>query len=57
MPELLTFWAVHQIAGGRKVVRLKNEAVKQRLEAQYQELSSQQLYARRKASVEHPFGT
>jgi len=41
---------------GRKVVRLKNEAVKQRLEAQYQEPSSQQFYARRKASVEHPFG-
>ena len=41
---------------GRKVVRLKNEAVKQRLEAQYREPSSQRLYARRKASVEHPFG-
>lgn len=41
---------------GRKVVRLKNEEVKQRLEAQYQEPSSQQIYARRKATVEHPFG-
>lgn len=41
---------------GRKVVRLKNEAIKQRLEAQYQQPSSQQLYARRKASVEYPFG-
>jgi len=41
---------------GRKVVRLKNEVVKQHLEAQYQQPSSQQIYARRKASVEHPFG-
>jgi transposase len=41
---------------GRKVVRLKNEAVKQRLEAQYQKPSSQEIYARRKASAEHPFG-
>lgn len=41
---------------GRKVVRLKNEAVKHRLEAQYQQPSCQQFYARRKACVEHPFG-
>lgn len=41
---------------GRKVVRLKNEVVKQRLEAHYQQPSSQHIYSRRKASVEHPFG-
>lgn len=41
---------------GRKVVRLKNEEIKQRLEIQYQEPSSQEIYKRRKASVEHPFG-
>lgn len=41
---------------GRKVVRLKNEGVKQRLEAHYQQPSSQHVYSRRKASVEHPFG-
>jgi len=41
---------------GRKVVRLKNEEVKERLEAQYEEPASQEIYARRKERVEHPFG-
>ena len=41
---------------GRKLVRLKNEEVKQRLEDQYEEPDSQEVYARRKARVEHPFG-
>lgn len=41
---------------GRKLVRLKKEKVKQRLEAQYQEAASQKIYARRKEKVEHPFG-
>jgi hypothetical protein len=41
---------------GRKVVRLKNEEVKQRLEAQYQEPACQEIYKRRKTSCEHPFG-
>jgi hypothetical protein len=30
--------------------------VKERFEAQYEESSSQEIYARRKARVEHPFG-
>ena len=41
---------------GRKIIRLKNEEVKQRLEAQYEEPASQEIYARRKSRVEHPFG-
>ena len=41
---------------GRKIVRLRNEEVKIRLEAQYQEESSQEIYAKRKTKVEHPFG-
>ena len=41
---------------GRKLVRLGKERVKQRLEAQYQESASQEIYARRKEKVEHPFG-
>ena len=41
---------------GRKLVRLKKEEVKQRLEVQYQEPASQEIYARRKEKVEHPFG-
>ena len=41
---------------GRKVVRLPNEQVKERLEAQYEEAQSQQIYQRRKSRVEHPFG-
>lgn len=41
---------------GRKVVRLRNEEVKERLESQYEEPASQEIYARRKERVEHPFG-
>ena len=41
---------------GRKIVRLPNENVKVRLEAQYQEESSKEIYAKRKTKVEHPFG-
>jgi len=41
---------------GRKIIRLALEEVKERLEAQYQEAFSQQIYGRRKARVEHPFG-
>jgi hypothetical protein len=35
---------------------LRNEDVKLKLEAQYEEVSSQAIYKRRKARVEHPFG-
>jgi transposase len=41
---------------GRKIIRLPLEEVKERLEAQYEEAASQEIYARRKARVEHPFG-
>ena len=41
---------------GRKIIRLPLEEVKERLEAQYEEASSQEIYAKRKARVEHPFG-
>ncbi len=41
---------------GRKVTRLSLEEVKERFEAQYEEASSQEIYARRKARAEHPFG-
>ena len=41
---------------GRKIIRLALEEVKERLEAQYEEASSQEIYVRRKARVEHPFG-
>ncbi len=41
---------------GRKIVRLALEEVKEKLEAQYQEADSQEIYARRKARAEHPFG-
>jgi len=43
-------------ARGRSVIRLPNEEVKLKLEAQYEEESSQKIYARRKTRVEHPFG-
>ena len=41
---------------GRKLVRLRKEEVKQRLEAQYKTPFSQKIYARRKEKAEHPFG-
>lgn len=41
---------------GRRIARLHNEEIKQKLEAQYQEAASQEIYARRKTRVEHPFG-
>lgn len=41
---------------GRNIVRLRNEALREKLERQYEEESSQQIYARRKTRAEHPFG-
>jgi len=41
---------------GRRLVRLHNEAVKEKLEAQYEKPESQEIYAKRKTRVEHPFG-
>ena len=41
---------------GRSVVRLHNEEVKLKLEVQYEESASQEIYRRRKTKVEHPFG-
>ena len=41
---------------GRKIVRLGKEELEEKLERQYEEPESQQIYARRKARVERPFG-
>jgi transposase len=41
---------------GRNIIRLRNEDVKLKLEAQYEEETSQKIYVRRKTRVEHPFG-
>lgn len=41
---------------GRKIVRLANEEIKEKLERQYEQPESQEIYARRKACAEHPFG-
>ena len=41
---------------GRRIARLHNEEIKQKLEAQYQEAASQEIYKRRKTRAEHPFG-
>jgi hypothetical protein len=41
---------------GRTIIRLPLEEVKEKLEAQYEEAASQEIYGRRKARVEHPFG-
>jgi len=45
-----------QARRGRKIIRLPNEEVKLKLEAQYEEAASQAVYERRKARAEHPFG-
>jgi len=37
-------------------VRLDNEEIKEKLEAQYEQQESKEIYARRKSRVEHPFG-
>jgi len=47
---------MHNVKSGRRIKRLHNEEIKQRLEAQYQEAAFQEIYARRKTRVEHPFG-
>lgn len=41
---------------GRRIIRLAKEELKEKLERQYDEAESQEIYARRKTRVEHPFG-
>jgi len=41
---------------GRRILRLHNEEIKEKIEAQYEEGTSQEIYSRRKDHVEHPFG-
>ena len=41
---------------GRKIVRLLQEEVREKLERQYEQSKSQEVYKRRKSRVEHPFG-
>ena len=41
---------------GRKIIRLPNEELKEKLEARYEEVESQWIYSRRKTRCEHPFG-
>jgi len=42
---------MYQAKKGRKITRLALEEVKERFEAQYEETSSREIYARRKARV------
>lgn len=41
---------------GRRIIRLKNEKLKEKLEKQYEQQDSQEIYKERKCTVEHPFG-
>ena len=41
---------------GRRIIRMALEEMKEKLEAQYEEPESQQIYKRRKARAELPFG-
>ncbi len=45
-----------QARKGRKIVRLTREEIKEKLEEVYERPDSQEIYARRKTRVEHPFG-
>jgi len=45
-----------QAKRGRKIVRLEKEHIKEQFEREYEQASSQIIYARRKTRVEHPFG-
>lgn len=44
------------VTTGRKIIRYQNELVRQKIAAQYEQASSQQIYSRRKQKVELPFG-
>jgi transposase len=55
-PRCLHFGQCTTSRKGRRIARLHNEDIKQKLEEQYQEAASQGIYARRKTRVEHPFG-
>jgi transposase len=44
------------VTTGRKIIRYENEAVREKLAAQYEQASSQQIYSRRKEKAELPFG-
>lgn len=41
---------------GRRIVRIHNEEVKEKLESQFSQSASQEIFSRRKTRVEHPFG-
>lgn len=41
---------------GRRILRLKKEKLKEKLEKQYEEEESQEIYEQRKCTIEHPFG-
>jgi hypothetical protein len=41
---------------GRRITRLLREELREKLEAQYEERASQEIYARRKVRAERPFG-
>lgn len=45
-----------QAKDGRSIIRLHNEEIMLKLEAQYEKETSQIIYKRRKTRVEHPFG-
>jgi len=44
------------VTTGRKIIRYENEAVREKLAAEYEEASSQGIYSARKEKVELPFG-
>ncbi len=45
-----------QSKDGRRIVRLANEEIKEKLEELYLKPESQEIYKKRQAKVEHPFG-
>jgi transposase len=41
---------------GRRIMRIHNEEIKEKLESEFEQSASQEIFSRRKTRVEHPFG-
>jgi transposase len=54
--ECRHYWECTTADRGRRITRLRNEEIKEKIEAQYKEETSQEIYKKRKGRCEHPFG-
>lgn len=54
--QCINFGSCTSARQGRKIYRLADEQLKEKIEKQFNEPESQAIYRRRKETVEHPFG-